>query len=123
MAVPPGWTVEVATSRVSAGVADGSFGHGAGQVSAVPHIGVAAAEIGPGGESLVMLKHKDDVKLDRSEPEAALNGGGRLHALASHPALGDRSSPHRWSHMGRAGQVTERDRVGTWVRRSRRPRR
>ena len=76
MAVPPGGTVEVATSRVSAGAADGSFGHGAGQVSAVPHIGVAAAEIGPGGESLVMLKHKDDVEPNRSELEEALRGAG-----------------------------------------------
>ncbi|TMR42506.1 hypothetical protein [Actinomadura geliboluensis] len=86
--------MEVATSRVSAGVADGSFGHGAGQVSAAPQIGVAAAEIGPGGESLVILKHKDDVELDCSELDEALHGGGGwLHALAGRPALRDRSSP------------------------------
>ena len=45
-------------------------------LSTVPGIGAIATEIVPGGASTVILKHKDDVVLDRSAIEAALRRAG-----------------------------------------------
>lgn len=45
-------------------------------LSAVPGIGAVATEIVPGGDSRVILKHKDDVELDRTAIEAAVRSAG-----------------------------------------------
>ncbi|WP_326548643.1 hypothetical protein QGN32_11255 [Mycolicibacterium sp. ND9-15] len=46
-------------------------------LSAVPGIGAVATEIVPGGESVVILKHEEDVELDRSVLDAAVRKAGR----------------------------------------------
>ena len=46
------------------------------ELSAVPGVGAVATEIAPGRDSLVILKHKDDVELDRSALEAAVRKAG-----------------------------------------------
>ncbi|MGV0837970.1 heavy-metal-associated domain-containing protein [Mycolicibacterium thermoresistibile] len=46
-------------------------------LSAVPGIGAVATEIVHGGESKVILKHKDDVVPDRAAIEAAIRKAGR----------------------------------------------
>ncbi|MFG2084883.1 MULTISPECIES: heavy metal transporter [unclassified Spirillospora] len=46
------------------------------RLSAVPDVGAVATEILPGGDSLVILKHKDDVAMDRAALEEALRGAG-----------------------------------------------
>ncbi|TDC70221.1 heavy-metal-associated domain-containing protein [Actinomadura sp. GC306] len=46
------------------------------RLSAVPDIGAVATELVPGGDALVILKHKDDVVLDRAALQAALRDAG-----------------------------------------------
>ncbi|CAJ1510830.1 hypothetical protein [[Mycobacterium] burgundiense] len=46
-------------------------------LSAVPGIGAVATEIMPGGESTLILKHKEDIALDRAVIEAAVRKAGR----------------------------------------------
>lgn len=46
------------------------------KLSAVPGVGAVATVLMPGGGSTIILKHKDDVELDRSAVEAALRKAG-----------------------------------------------
>lgn len=46
-------------------------------LATVPGIGAVATEIRSGGESVVILKHKDDVELDRTTIEAAIGKAGK----------------------------------------------
>lgn len=46
------------------------------KVSTVPGVGAIATELVTGGGSMIILKHKEDVELDRAVIEAALREAG-----------------------------------------------
>ncbi len=45
----------------------------------IPQLGAIATEIVPGGPSVIVLKHKDDVTPDRAAIDAALRDAGDFH--------------------------------------------
>ncbi len=55
-------------------------------LSAVAGIGAVTTEIVPGGDSIVTLKHTDDVAPDRADIEAKLREAGD-YALRNRPGL------------------------------------
>ncbi|MCE4269250.1 heavy-metal-associated domain-containing protein [Rhodococcus globerulus] len=53
------------------------------KVSRVPGVGAVAVEILADSESRLILKHKDDVELERSDVEAAVHRAGDYHLTGS----------------------------------------